>query len=94
MTRYGYLTWLGIFMWAGIAEAQLRDTTYLKEVRVYGLPVNTYSIGSKVEQIKTDNGVVTLSDKLIEETSLYLKTYGNNQLSTVTIRGTTASFPV
>lgn len=91
MTRFGYLTWLGIFMWAGIAEAQLRDTTYLKEVRVYGLPVNTYSIGSKVEQIKTDDDVVTLSDKLIEETSLYLKTYGNNQLSTVTIRGTTAS---
>src|SRR5690349_7385046 len=76
---------------AQAVAAQATDTTYLEEVRVYGLPVTSYSTGSKVEQIKAGNEVVTLSDKLISETSLYLKTYGNNQLSTITIRGTTSS---
>ena len=73
------------------ARAQVGDTTYLKEVSVYGLPVTSYATGSKVVQIKSGEEVTTLSDKLIDETSFYLKTYGNNQLSTITIRGTTAS---
>src|SRR5688572_6926564 len=73
------------------AFAQLGDTTYLKEVSVFGLPVTSYATGSKVLQVKSGEEVATLSDKLIDETSFYLKTYGNNQLSTITIRGTTAS---
>ena len=71
--------------------AQIADTTYLKEVSVFGLPVTSYATGSKVLQVKSGDEVATLSDKLIDETSFYLKTYGNNQLSTITIRGTTAS---
>ena len=71
--------------------AQLKDTTYLNEVRIYGLPVTTYATGSKIEHITSSDEVLTLSDKLINETSQYFKTYGNNQLSTIALRGTTAS---
>jgi vitamin B12 transporter len=89
MARFGFLTILCFLTQAAVG--QVADTTYLEEVRVYGLPITTYSTGSKVEQIKSGNDVETLSDKLISETSLYLKTYGNSQLSTITIRGTTSS---
>jgi len=71
--------------------AQSTDTTYLKEVSVYGVPFASYATGSKVAQIKTGTDIQTLSEKLIDETSLYLKTYGNSQLSTISMRGTTAS---
>ncbi|HEX6227751.1 MAG TPA: TonB-dependent receptor [Chryseolinea sp.] len=73
------------------ANAQIADTTYLKEVFIYGVPVTTYTTGSKISNLKSGGDVTTLSDKLIDETAFYLKTYGNNQLSTITIRGTTAS---
>lgn len=90
MSRFVFL--VGLFFLVRSSGAQVLDTTtYLNEVRIYGLPVTTYSTGSKIEQIKTGEEVMTLSDKLINETSLYLKTYGNNQLSTIAIRGSTAS---
>ena len=71
--------------------AQTGDTTYLKEVRVYGIPVTSYATGSKIEQLQSGSEVTTASDKLINETPFYFKTYGNNQLSTISLRGTTAS---
>ena len=73
------------------AFAQIGDTTYLKEVRVYGIPVTAYATGSKVEHLLNGSEVMTASDKLINETSFYFKTYGNNQLSTIALRGTSAS---
>ena len=75
----------------GQGIAQSNDTTYLKEVRIYGLPTTSYATGSKTEHIDAGDDVATLSDKLINETSIYLKTYGNNQLSTVSLRGTSSS---
>src|SRR5688500_5950650 len=80
-----------LFLIGTCAQAQVVDTTYLREVAIYGLPVTSYATGSKVDKIKSGEEVRTLSDQLIDETSFYLKTYGNNQLSTITIRGTTAS---
>ncbi|MGC3947486.1 MAG: TonB-dependent receptor [Chryseolinea sp.] len=66
------------------------DTTYLKEVQVYGLPVTSHAVGAKIDQL-TAGGIGTISDKLRSDIPLYLKSYGNNQLSTISIRGTTAS---
>src|SRR5690242_16953941 len=77
------------FLCAGISMAQT-DTTYLKEVRVYGLPVTSHAVGAMVDQLDA-GGVGNLSDKLSTAVPLYLKSYGNNQLSTISIRGTTAS---
>ncbi|HZB13874.1 MAG TPA: TonB-dependent receptor [Chryseolinea sp.] len=90
MARVIFFTGL-LFLICTYVKAQVADTTYLKEVAVYGLPVTLYSTGSKVDKITSGEDVRTLSDQLIDETSFYLKTYGNSQLSTVSIRGTTAS---
>jgi iron complex outermembrane receptor protein len=90
MARFVFFVGL-LFMISVRLVAQVADTTYLHEVAIYGLPVTSYTTGSKVSSIKLGEEVATLSDKLIDETSFYLKTYGNNQLSTITIRGTTAS---
>lgn len=81
----------GFCLVASVALAQERDTTYLKEVVVYGLPVTSYATGSKVQKISSGENVSTLADGLAGEASLYLKTYGNGQLTTIALRGTTAS---
>jgi vitamin B12 transporter len=74
-------------VWNSVAQS---DTTYLREVRVYGLPVTSHAVGAKIDQLDA-GGLGTLSDKLNSDVPLYLKSYGNNQLSTISIRGTTAS---
>src|SRR5215203_5031861 len=89
MTRIIFFIILTVF--ANSSFAQTGDTTYLKEVRVYGIPVTSYATGSKIEQLQSGSEVMTASDKLINETPFYFKTYGNNQLSTIALRGTTAS---
>src|SRR6187402_1862581 len=74
-------------VWNSVAQS---DTTYLREVRVYGLPVTSHAVGAKIDQLDA-GGLGNLSDKLSSDVPLYLKSYGNNQLSTISIRGTTAS---
>lgn len=74
-----------------VAIAQLSDTTYLQEVKVYGIPFTAYATGSTIEKIKSDSTTETLADRLLNNTTLYLKTYGNGQLTTISMRGTTAS---
>ena len=66
------------------------DSTYLSEVRIYGLPVSSYAVGAKVDVLQTGS-VGMLSDQLNGLSSLYIKSYGNNQLATIALRGTTAS---
>ncbi|MEJ1238935.1 TonB-dependent receptor [Chryseolinea sp. T2] len=88
IVRAGVLVCLCV-VWVQASMAQT-DTTYLREVQVYGLPVTSHAVGAKVDQLEA-GGVGTLSDKLRSDIPLYLKSYGNNQLSTISIRGTTAS---
>lgn len=73
-----------------LCSAQTDTTLYLQEVNVYGIPVTKYTPGSKIEQIRTDEGG-TLTDLLSRNSPLYFKTYGNGQLATVAFRGTSAS---
>ncbi len=76
-----------MFAWPGAAQS---DTTYLREVQVYGMPVTSHAVGARVDKLEAGS-LGTLSDKLSADVPLYLKSYGNNQLSTISIRGTTAS---
>lgn len=89
MARIFFLIVLTIYTCSVFGQAG--DTTYLKEIQIYGLPVTSYATGSKVERLQSGDEVLTASDKLIDQTSFYFKTYGNNQLSTIALRGTTAS---
>lgn len=67
------------------------DTTILAPVEIYGVQLLKYSVGSKVQELATRNSAETLTDRLNAESSMYFKNYGNQQLSTISFRGTTAS---
>lgn len=68
-----------------------RDTTVLAPLEIYGIRMTPYATGAKVKVLSLDNTVQTLANTLANETSLYFKNYGNQQLSTISFRGTTAS---
>lgn len=65
--------------------------TYLTEVNVYGMPVTRHSAGAKIEYLQIGDADILLTDILNRSTSVYFKTYGNHQLSTIAFRGTSAS---
>jgi vitamin B12 transporter len=67
------------------------DTIMLAPVAVYGVRIVPYATGSKVSTVNLENSAQTLADKLSAEAALYFKNYGNQQLSTISFRGTTAS---
>jgi vitamin B12 transporter len=78
-------------LWAEAVFAQQSDTVYLREISVFGLPVTEYATGSKVETLRITDPLSTLAGGLNGEASIYLKNYGNQQLSSIALRGTTAS---
>lgn len=90
--RY-FLFFLLPLIGCGCAFAQRanNDTTELRAVTVYAFPYTQYAVGSKVLSQKVGDEVNTLAGALAMSQSTYLKTYGNNQLSTLSLRGTSAS---
>jgi iron complex outermembrane receptor protein len=79
----------------GQQEATIADSVLLEEVTVHSFQVHKYAAGSKIFTI--DSATFsrfrgnTLSEILQQNTPLYLKTYGNGMLSTINMRGTSAS---
>jgi iron complex outermembrane receptor protein len=67
------------------------DTTVLAPIEIYGIRITPYAGGAKVNTLVLDNTVQTLANSLSNEPSLFFKNYGNEQLSTISFRGTTAS---
>lgn len=75
------------------AYSQKADTltpTYLNEVSVYAMPVTKYASGAKTEHIDLD-GASSLNASVVSGTSVYFRNYGNEQLSSMAFRGTSAS---
>lgn len=70
------------------------DTVELAEVVIRGIPLEKYAAGSAIRtyelQDETENHG-TLSDLLNENSPIYLKQYGSGMLSTISMRGMTAS---
>ncbi|EAY27564.1 TonB-dependent receptor, putative [Microscilla marina ATCC 23134] len=66
----------------------------LKEVRIYGIPIEKYATGSKVHRL--DSALLatvnhtTLANILQQQSPVYIKSYGNEMLSTASFRGTGA----
>lgn len=66
----------------------------LQEVRIYGIPIEKYATGSKVQHL--DSALLatvnhsTLANVLQQQSPVYIKSYGNQMLSTVSFRGTGA----
>lgn len=82
-----------------VFEAQAQNDTViggevLREVRIYGIPIEKYATGSKVQRL--DSALLstvnhsTLANVLQQQSPVYIKSYGNEMLSTVSFRGTGA----
>ena len=59
-----------IVSWSQVAWAQT-DTTYLREVQIYGMPVTSHATGARISQLSAGD-IGTLSDKLRDDVPLYL----------------------
>ncbi|QNF33183.1 TonB-dependent receptor [Adhaeribacter swui] len=81
------------------ARAQVTPDTLtgedLAEVQIIGQHHPRYTLGSRETQLDSSylqtNNAASLSDALQSRTPVYLKTYGNGMLSTISFRGTSAS---
>lgn len=69
---------------------QLDTAIYLDEVKVYGIALNEYLPGTSVSKIEVIDQNGSLGE-IGQNSSLYFKNYGNGQLSTITLRGSSAS---
>ncbi len=86
----------GIICHAALAQHALEDSVKkLQEVAVYGKTVAVDLPGSRViiptEAMQNFYGQEPLTSLLNMQPSTYLKSYGNNMLSTISFRGTNAS---
>ncbi|MBX2967243.1 MAG: TonB-dependent receptor [Cyclobacteriaceae bacterium] len=78
-----------VWSWAQVADSV--PATYLQEVKIYGIPPAKYAAGARVEKLQIAGSDILLTDALNGNSSIYFKTYGNHQLSTIAFRGTSAS---
>lgn len=53
--------------------------------------LNPFTTGNAIRGLQIEQSKTTLADALREESSLYLRDYGNQQLSSISFRGTSAS---
>ncbi|WP_258103811.1 TonB-dependent siderophore receptor [Marinoscillum sp. MHG1-6] len=73
----------------GVLLAQT-DTTYLDAVEVSGSWYRPFTTGTGVRSVQLADEPQSLDGILTGEPSIYFKTYGNGQLSSIAFRGTTA----
>lgn len=85
------LVLFNVFLLCVARLAAQTDTTMLAPLEIYGTRILPYTTGTKVSVLSMDNSVQSLASLLTGEASVYLKNYGNEQLSTIGFRGTTAS---
>lgn len=76
------------FSFSALAQ---KDTVYLKEVEITVPQLLKYTYGGNVKILQTTPSKQNLNQLISENTASYFKNYGNGQLSTVTLRGTTAA---
>ncbi|MEQ8714535.1 MAG: TonB-dependent receptor [Cyclobacteriaceae bacterium] len=86
------VTTILIWLYATAAVAQM-DTLVLKDVTILGQLWTSYATGVKIHRLDPDTLTASqsLADLLQSNALAYLKTYGNGQLSTLNIRGTSAN---
>jgi vitamin B12 transporter len=88
--RFCILLCFGCFHFVFAQNEDTTRVTNLREVTVYGMPVSRYAAGTKREPIfHADNPL--LDQALLQVPSVYFKTYGNGQLSSIALRGTSAA---
>jgi len=68
-----------------------KDTVYLKEVEIIVPRLLKYTYGGNVTIANKKDNNQNLNELISQNTATYFKNYGNGQLSTITLRGTTAA---
>lgn len=89
VTRY-FFVYTAFLAVSGSANAQ-QDSVLLDPVEVSGSHFQRFSSGAKYRSVEMNPSSQTLDEILSGENSIYFKTYGNGQLSTISFRGTSAS---
>ena len=72
------------------ALAQSSDTVRLDEIVIENQRFERFTTGARVMSVVPKQGGENLSDLLERQPSIYLKNYGNGQLSSIAFRGTSA----
>lgn len=71
------------------------DSIELEEVKVYGIPLKEYSVGSKIYKIDSasiaQSSQNNISELISRKSPIYFKNYGQGMLSTVSFRGTSSN---
>ena len=84
------IAWIFIFFSFDVQAQTLADTTIIvDEVVIFGLSLNEYAAGSSITSISLGESG-SLQD-IGANSSLFFKNYGNGGLSTISLRGTSAS---
>lgn len=72
---------------------QLNHIT-IQPITIYGIPLEKYGVGAKIQTLDSLHQSLsnhrTLADVLMEQSSIYIKQYGNGMLGSVSFRGTGA----
>ncbi len=83
------MNFMVMYLCAFWLSAQQDSTIYLEEVEILGSPLTEYSAGTSISSIQL--GPSASVDGIGNETASYFRLYGNGQLSTLTLRGTSSS---
>lgn len=87
--KYHFATLFVFLFFVALAENR-NDTVVLQEVIKLEKLSNETSLASPLASLKYNSGT-RLSDALNECSSVYVKTYGNGQLASIAVRGTSAT---
>ncbi len=85
-----YLLLLSFFIYALLVSGQ-EDTVRLSGIEILGDPIKPFIIGNSNKSIGLNEDGKSLSEVLSGKGNIYFKSYGNQQLSTITMRGTSAN---
>jgi iron complex outermembrane receptor protein len=93
--RISVLLYLVFFNICSFAQQLKNDTIELSAVRVSSLKIKDFSTGTNLQLIDSltllQYHSSSLADILKEQTSVYIKSYGQGSLATVSLRGTSSS---
>ncbi len=84
-----YFATLVFSFYALLVSAQ-EDTVFLSEVSVAADQIYPFVVGGSLQKVELDELDLNLTDALSRNGGLYFKNYGNQQLSTISMRGTSA----
>ncbi|MBV6640338.1 MAG: TonB-dependent receptor [Cyclobacteriaceae bacterium] len=79
-----------VFGFMALFVSAQEDTVFLSEVAVAADPIYPFVVGGTLRKVDLSEHDLNLADALAKDGGLYFKAYGNQQLATISMRGTSA----